>query len=220
VHVSKDFLDATCNCINFIRENTPTEILLTLVPELQNLVQNWDTLPQMDRGEVAGQIIGKYGVDIFAGVGIAKCMRAYRGLKKANDLLTFEAAAISQRNKAQIALEAQKRSGIRKQILSSNLKIQWDKQGKHVEGHVHFDPQNMKSIFTHPEPQKLFDNFAGKGMPIRGKSGAPGYQEIVDFGEIIGYAVEPETGVKISTNWGKIHYAKDGVHIVPTKPRY
>jgi hypothetical protein len=24
---------------------------------------------------------------------------------------------------------------------------------------------------------------------------------------------------EIATTWGKIHYAKDGVHIVPTKPR-
>ena len=27
------------------------------------------------------------------------------------------------------------------------------------------------------------------------------------------------TGEKIATTWGKIHYAKDGVHVVPTRPR-
>ena len=39
-----------------------------------------------------------------------------------------------------------------------------------------------------------------------------GYQEIVNFGEFIGYVVDTKTGIKISTAWGKIHYANDGVH--------
>ncbi len=26
-------------------------------------------------------------------------------------------------------------------------------------------------------------------------------------------------GIETPTTWGKIHYAKDGVHIVPTNPR-
>ena len=49
--------------------------------------------------------------------------------------------------------------------------------------------------------------------------GAPGYKEIINFTESIGYSVDPITGKKIPTNWGKIHYAKDGIHIAPTKPR-
>jgi filamentous hemagglutinin len=51
-------------------------------------------------------------------------------------------------------------------------------------------------------------------------SGAAGYREIVDFGECIGYSVRLDTGERIATTWGKIHYAKDGVHIVPTEPRW
>ena len=39
----------------------------------------------------------------------------------------------------------------------------------------------------------------------------------MDFGEFIGYAVVREGGEKIPTTWEKIHYAKDGVHIVPRK---
>ena len=49
--------------------------------------------------------------------------------------------------------------------------------------------------------------------------GTHGYQEIINFNEFIGYSVERETGKKTATSWGKIHYAKDGIHIVPTEPR-
>jgi tetratricopeptide (TPR) repeat protein len=219
VQVSKDLLDATYSCLNFVRENSTQEVLLTLVPELQTLVHNWDTLPDTERGEIAGLVIGKYGVDIFAGAGIAKCMNAYRNLKKANNLMTFEAAAISERNKAQIAFEAQKRVEIRKHIISQDLKIDWGKQGKHIKDHENYKILDKKSILVHSDPQKLFDKCGGKGMPHRGNPGVAGYQEIEDFGEFIGYAVNYETGEQIATNWGKIHYAKDGVHIVPTRPR-
>lgn len=46
-----------------------------------------------------------------------------------------------------------------------------------------------------------------------------GYKELVNFNEFIGYAIDRETGKKIATTWGKIHYAQDGIHIVPTRPR-
>ncbi len=43
-------------------------------------------------------------------------------------------------------------------------------------------------------------------------------REIVDFKERIGVFVDPVFGKKIDTNWGVIHYAKDGCHIIPAKP--
>ncbi|MES2344772.1 MAG: polymorphic toxin type 50 domain-containing protein [Chlamydiota bacterium] len=77
-----------------------------------------------------------------------------------------------------------------------------------------------KSIFQHSDPQKLVNEFAGKGMKLnKVSSGTPGYRELVNFGEPIGYAVDEKTGEAVATTWGKIHYAKDGVHIVPAKPR-
>lgn len=59
---------------------------------------------------------------------------------------------------------------------------------------------------------------AGKGKKVRGDAGDFGYQELVDFREYIGYNVD-YNGVETLTTWGKIHYAKDGAHIVPTIPR-
>lgn len=75
-------------------------------------------------------------------------------------------------------------------------------------------------MLEHSNPQKLVDDFAGKEIKVgHAKSGVSGYRELVNFEEFIGFAVDDKTGERIATTWGKIHYAKDGVHIVPTKPR-
>ena len=55
-------------------------------------------------------------------------------------------------------------------------------------------------------------------MCVRGSIGESGYQEIVNFGENIGYSINRD-GIETLTSWGKIHYSKDGAHIVPTLPR-
>lgn len=62
-------------------------------------------------------------------------------------------------------------------------------------------------------------DFCGTGMRITGEPGVPGYQEIINFNEFVGYYVTRETGEKTATTWGKIHYSKKGTDIVPTKPR-
>jgi len=57
---------------------------------------------------------------------------------------------------------------------------------------------------------------AKKGIEI---PGTVGYKEIVNFNEFIGYAVDRTTGTKTPTTFGKIHYSKEGVHIVPYNPK-
>lgn len=221
VQISRAFVQSAQECIHFIKEHTTQEIISELTPEIKDLITQWDQLKNEQRGEGVGNVIGKYGVDIFAGAGLTKVMKSYRELKRANNLLTFEAMAISKRNQSLIQIEASRKSQARKEILRySNLKIQSDKQGKHVIGHKNYLPSEKKSILSHSNPQKLIDEFAGKGMKITDlPPGVPGYQEVVNCGECIGYVVNVDTGEKIATNWGKIHYAKDGVHIVPTKTR-
>lgn len=61
-----------------------------MVTELRYLVTNWDQLPHQQQGMLCGYLIGKYGIDIFAVAGSAKMMEAYRNLKRANNMLTFE----------------------------------------------------------------------------------------------------------------------------------
>ncbi|WP_156804809.1 CARDB domain-containing protein [Synechococcus sp. PCC 6312] len=102
-------------------------------------------------------------------------------------------------------------------FLESNT-INPDKQGRHIPGHRRFIPG--RSELTHPNPQSLIDQFAGKGqaankIPI----GQPGSNERVDFGETIGNFVDQDTGIKIPTTIGTIRYSKKDVHIVPARPK-
>ena len=130
-------------------------------------------------------------------------------------------SAKSFKNSEIILKEASQRYAKREAVLKrANLKIQWDKQGKHIENHRNYKILENKSILKHSDPQKLIDNFAGTGTKI-GKTtfGEPGFKELINFNEDIGYYVYRETGEKFSTTWGIIHYAKDGTHIVPAKPR-
>lgn len=196
-------------------------MLCKLVPELQECLAKWNKLDDYTKGKYIGYIIGKYGVDIFIGAGSVKAIKLYRDLRKANALMTFETASISPKLAKEVLERAAKEEAIRNKILKSgNLKIQLDKQGKHIKGHKNYLPKNKKSIFTHDNPQKLIDLYAGRGQKMAGSiPGKSGYKELVDFGETIGYYVDKKTGEAISTTWGTIHYAKDGVHIVPAFPR-
>ena len=88
--------------------------------------------------------------------------------------------------------------------------IRPDKQGKHIPGHKNFQPG--KSEWTHPDPQALLDQFAGTG--VRNTQ-----RELVDFGTLIGFHVDPTAGTKVPTTRGVIHYDNaGGAHIVPTRP--
>ena len=57
------------------------------------------------------------------------------------------------------------------------------------------------------------DKFAGKGQLLPN-----GKKERVDFGKTIGNYYDRNTGEYLDTTNGLIHYGKDGVHIVPSRP--
>ena len=43
-------------------------------------------------------------------------------------------------------------------------------------------------------------------------------REIVNFKEIIGVFISPDSGERINTSWGIMHRATDGCHVVPARP--
>jgi len=115
--------------------------------------------------------------------------------------------------------EVMQGDGIRRiaKTVGKKALVNMNKQGKHIPSHKNFKPG--KSELTHKNPQELVDRFAGKGTPVNKISpGEPGYKERVDFGENIGNYVDPGSNIKIPTNNGIIHYSKDDVHIVPSRP--
>jgi len=98
-----------------------------------------------------------------------------------------------------------------------NIKIHWGRQNKHIEGTNNY--QKGKSILQHSDPERLIKVHGGSGLQVRGTPGEVGYQEVINFKEHVGLSICEKTGTKVSTTWGKIHYSKEGAHIVPTVPR-
>lgn len=93
------------------------------------------------------------------------------------------------------------------------------KQGKHQPGHNNYDESKNRSIFTHPDPQGLVDKYSGTGEQVGDSPvGEPGSKERVNFEEVIGLYVDPNTGEKIPTTAGTVHHSKSDVHIVPARP--
>jgi len=225
LETSNAFTDAAVDCIKWLKSSAPLDLLQDIVPELKELIQKYDQLEDFDKGVMIGQVIGKYGIEILLCKQTSITVKAFRELKKANQVLTLEALA-SPETTHKILEQAAKRWAQREAFLkNATLKIDWDKQGKHIIGHNNFIPHDNKSIWVHSKEktQELIDRYAGTGAKARRANthipGSPGYQEIVDFEEFIGYHVNKDTGIKTPTNWGKIHYADDGVHVVPHLPK-
>lgn len=79
---------------------------------------------------------------------------------------------------------------------------------------------DTRSILTHETPQKLVDEFAGRGYKInQALPGTPGYRERVNFQEKIGIWRSEDGLIAKDTSIGMIVYAKDGVHIIPLRPK-
>ena len=96
--------------------------------------------------------------------------------------------------------------------IERNIKIHIGKQEKHIPGCNNYIKGKSILYGTAKEAQELINEFAGKGQ-MKGSC-----KEVVNCGKIIGECVDNRTGMKKPTTWGKIHYSKDGVHIVPSNP--
>lgn len=89
--VSVEFIQSCKECIRCLKDHPG--LLKESIPEVKELTDHFDTLSEFQRGELAGKIIGKYGINIFAVSRAAKGIKAYLDLKKANSALTFETLA-------------------------------------------------------------------------------------------------------------------------------
>lgn len=77
-----------------------------------------------------------------------------------------------------------------------------------------FGPQGVLTI-SYDQAQALIDEFSGTGIVLGMKSGFPQSKEDIDFKTIIGSYVYG--GKETPTTFGRIHYGKNGAHIVPMK---
>jgi hypothetical protein len=85
-----------------------------------------------------------------------------------------------------------------------------------------FDPSRGIIKIEKNKLSELIKQHAGKGQPVALEHPyVPGYKERIDFGEFIVHFVLKVEGQKtqiLPTTKGIIHYAQDGVHVVPSNP--
>jgi hypothetical protein len=95
-----------------------------------------------------------------------------------------------------------------------NLTVDAGKQGKHIIGHNNFNATKSIVTLTEIEIQEMVNKTAGTGELVYTKSNDRfANKEIVMYDRVIGQIRDGDKMVE--TNMAKIHYAKDGVHIVP-----
>ena len=133
---SAKFVAATLGCVAAVGVAFSADQVLT---ELKDLVTNWNKLSQEARGELTGFLIGKYGVDIFAAYGSAKCMDAYESLRKANNILTFELMLAEKPNRGLVAKKVAEQ--LSKRPKGNNIQA-------FNEGRVLKDKEKMKHLFA------------------------------------------------------------------------
>ena len=97
-------------------------------------------------------------------------------------------------------------------------KVNVGQQEKHIPGTNNYKNEiangKVKSTINGDanDVQRLLDEKAGTGTMIGNN------KERVNFGEVIGQYVDPNTGIATDTTVGIIHYGKNGAHIVPARP--
>lgn len=120
--VSQEMVNTAYAIGEFISSHSAEECFQCVVPELKELSLSWDMLNDHSKGQKIGFIIGKYGVDIFAPVGILKGINKVKALKRANIMCTLESCAASQAKQTKILEESTKRAAIRENIVSQSIK--------------------------------------------------------------------------------------------------
>ena len=100
--------------------------------------------------------------------------------------------------------------------IAESLQVHSGKQGKHIVGHNNFIKGRSYLTISEDEVLKLVREKSGTGKIIRSKDGKYLNKEKIKVKENIGVYVDLD-GKEIPTNAFIIHYAKDGVHIVPAR---
>lgn len=188
IHVPEKMINTVNNLIDYLSTQELEAIAQDVAPELHNIITKWHEFDQKTKGEKAGFLVGKYGVDILFCYGTTKGVQLFAELKQTNAMCNLKTLASSQQAKAALKESAQQ-AAIRRDAFFKSAKIHSDKQGKHVIGHKNYGAN--KSILTHPNPEKLLQEHAGKGVAVKHETAIySGYKEVVDFGEVIGECLD------------------------------
>ncbi|MBR6366041.1 MAG: hypothetical protein IKS10_08120 [Lachnospiraceae bacterium] len=87
------------------------------------------------------------------------------------------------------------------------------RQAKHISGSNNYTAGRSKVTLSISQLQELILSHSGKGQPVTSR------KERVDFGTVIGVYVDQSTGKSYPTIIGIIHYANEGTHVIPARPK-
>ncbi len=136
LEVSQEMIYTSYAVGEFISSHTTEECLQCVIPELKDLGLSWDKINDYSRGQKIGYIIGKYGMDILAPIGILKGVSKVKALKRANIMCTLECCAYSQVKKAKILEESSKRAITRIAYIESRKNGKIFVKNKNVPYHI------------------------------------------------------------------------------------
>lgn len=219
-------------CIVNYCKNVEAETIDGYVDQIKILYKSYDQLSDQQKGELIGYTIGKYGVEIVfgavtgtaAGKGVQyanKMVPLFRNLRNANRVCNFEIMLLSEAKKKAI-VSSSLAHATEREVYFKNIKIQWDRQNKHIPGAHNFKTGKGTILIEKSELETLIKENAGKGQRVAGPIFEPNFKERVDFGKIIGeYALESKGKPTkyIPTTKGIIHYDKNGsAHVIPSDP--
>lgn len=92
------------------------------------------------------------------------------------------------------------------------------KQGKHIKEHSNYLKGRSFITITQEEVQELVNKYAGTGKCEFSRKGKWQHTEIIGkTDKQIGFVVDPVTFEEKPTTAFKIHYSKNGTHIVPCR---
>lgn len=96
--------------------------------------------------------------------------------------------------------------------------IEEGKQGKHILGHNNYIDGRSYLTTDIKETKDLVNKYAGTGKIQRDRQGHWNHKEVVTMRKNIGVYKDLK-GNELPTDIATIHYSKNGVHVVPAKPR-
>lgn len=216
--------DISCNLSDFFKNVIYDPDIL--IEEMDQILGKIDRFSKEEKAYLTGFLVGKYGVDIFAGGATVKCISQYQKLKDANRIANCEMLTSEKSSKA--VRVAALNHAAKREAYFKNVNLHLDQQGKHIEGHKNYLQQIkngektgvLPSILTHPDPEAVLRKYAGTGT-LCGKfePGIKGFKEVIECDEIIGKWFNRDTKLYYSTKRATIHYDKSGgAHIVPSSP--
>ncbi|MBI3211803.1 MAG: hypothetical protein HYZ47_03865 [Simkania negevensis] len=157
IECTKEFYQGVKDCVAFLKEHPPAQALGAIIPELGDLMHNWDHLNLRQQGEKIGLVIGKYGIDIFLTRGAVKGVKAYRDLRKANATLTLRHMASS----PEFAIKVEQAS--KNWWRQTSKQIEQLKKGKDLDANLY--KAFRKQVLTEVQVRKILHKAGYKTFP-------------------------------------------------------